>query len=137
MRAKMERDFDDENHAHPAPDRRRGQRQPGETDRRRSRRRRTRLPGWIYRGQHVVEVEMIDISDDAGAGLVCGEQLELGSKIHLKVGLGPMRFPRPALVARCIQREDGRFLVGVAFELAPIAVNPSNDAAPPLTREAA
>lgn len=83
-------------------------------ERRRRRRRPVRLPGWVYRAEQVTPVQMRNLSPD-GAGFVCDEALRKGEKLHLKIGLGPMRRPRSAEVVYVRQRDEGRYEVGVRF----------------------
>ena len=84
-------------------------------DRRARRRRPTRLPGWCYRGQTVQEVQMRNVST-SGAGFVSPERYRKGQPLHLKIGIGANRRPRPVQVMFCRERPDGRFDVGVRFE---------------------
>jgi len=83
-------------------------------ERRRRRRRPCRIPGWIYRGEQVSQVEMRNISSD-GAGFVCENDLRKSERLHLKTGLGPTRRPRLAEVMFVRDRSDGRLDVGVRF----------------------
>lgn len=88
-------------------------------DRRRRRRRPFRQPGWIYRPGHgaaaaVGEVWMRNVSPD-GAGFIGEQPVQKGERLHLKVGLGPTRRPKPAEVVFVRPRPDGRFEVGVRF----------------------
>ena len=94
-------------------------------ERRRQRRRPTRLPGWIYftdqiGRDHVIEVEMVDRSEDGGAGFISQVELDPDSAAHLKIGLGPMRHPRPGRICRCAPLVDGRFRLGFVFDASPI-----------------
>lgn len=84
-------------------------------DRRARRRRPTRLPGWCYVGESVVEVQMRNVSTH-GAGFVSPESYRKGQPLHLKIGIGSHRRPRPVQVMFCRERADGRFEVGVRFE---------------------
>ena len=97
----------------------------GPEDRRRRRRRPTRLPGWAYRGGdaaagRVDEVVLRNVSPE-GAGFVSPVAFDRGEAVSLKIGLGPTRRPRPAEVAFVRRRADGRFDVGVRFVAAPVA----------------
>ena len=88
-------------------------------DRRRRRRRPFRQPGWLYRqgfGASAVvgEVTMRNVSPD-GAGFVGDQAVQKGEKVHLKIGLGPTRRPKPAEVVYVRPRGEGRFDVGVRF----------------------
>ena len=88
-------------------------------DRRRRRRRPYRQPGWIYRQDQgaavaVTEVRMRNISPE-GAGFLVDQPLRRGERLHLKVGIGPGRWPRPAQVVYLKTRFDGTFEVGVRF----------------------
>lgn len=83
-------------------------------ERRRRRRRPYRQPGWVYRADRVVQVHMRNISAD-GAGFVCDDPVRKGERLHVKVGLGITRRPRPAEVMYARRRDDGRFEVGVRF----------------------
>ena len=116
----------------PLPDRRsqdvsvrsdqRGHEQRGR-DRRRRNRVGTRLPGWLYVGDEVYEVDMQDVEDDkdhimcpaGGAGFLSPSPVEVGTRVYLKIGIGPYRHPRAAKVVRCNRRPQGNYDVGVSF----------------------
>ena len=98
----------------------------GPADRRRRRRRPTRVPGWIYAAGRVAEVAMRNLSPE-GAGFVADAAFACGEPLHLRIGLGPDRRPRPARVVYARRRPDGRFEVGVRFVAA--AIDPATVAA--------
>jgi len=126
MRGQMARETD-QDHL-PLPARRQTPRavardQRHTSDRRQRNRVGTRLPGWLYRDEGVVEVLMQNVEDDrdhilcpaGGAGFVSPVALRPGAKIYLKIGIGPYRHPRAAEVIRCERRDAGDYAVGVSF----------------------
>ena len=97
-------------------------------DRRRHRRRAWVVPGVVYHAGRPTVVELRDVSravepdgGGGGVGFVSPRDFPAGAAVHLKVGVGPHKHPRPATVAYARRRPDGRFWVGCRFEPAPAA----------------
>ncbi len=77
------------------------------------------MPGVCYVGERAVQVELRDISreidDGGGVGMVSPTPFAAGTTVHLKVGIGPLRHPRSAIVAYSRRRPDGTFWVGAVL----------------------
>lgn len=57
---------------------------------------------------------MTDVST-SGAGLICGNELAIGSAVQIRIGIGPARVPQRCEVVRCERQADGSFAIGVKF----------------------
>lgn len=93
-------------------------------ERRRHARRAWVVPAIVYVEDRVVQVELQDVSrelealDEGGAGFLAPSPLSVGTEVHVKVGIGPLRTPRAARVVHCRRRPDGRYWIGVQFAVA-------------------
>ncbi len=71
-------------------------------------------PGWILLGGESHPVQLFDVST-LGAGVKSAKPFANEAVLTLRVGMGPMRFPRMARVTRCTPTQDGGYHLGITF----------------------
>ena len=71
-------------------------------------------PGWILLSGESHPVQLFDVSN-LGAGVKSARPFANDAVLTLRVGMGPLRFPRTARVTRCTPTQDGGYHLGVTF----------------------